>query len=381
MRLGILPKVDGYIIRQTVTIFLLCTVVLCFLVAVVDAFQQMDEFREYAKSNDVDVFTLLGSIGLYYICLTSQYLLQHMVPFVLLISGAIVASQMSSNREFTALRASGVPLQRVLLPIPLVALTIGLGVFLVRDHVLPMLAREANVIATKIRPRKSQPITIVIHKTDEQHPGEDVMETLNIGHFDAENRIAHAFRLERQKLNKIHSANAVDMTSYDVFSAGEAKLTNAFWMLSDHPSHVRKGRYHLRRTDLVDPISTTVTSAMLEQQAIGPAVMTAADLEAMSYDLDKQIELARRRAAPFAGALVLLVGLPLVVRRELSAQGSVGLVMGVILALLVCSGFYVFQEFCTGLAMSEWLWPNVAVWIPNLFFGVWGGIWFRRANI
>ena len=378
MRGGFLPKVDGYMVRQTLAVFAFCTVVLCFLVAVVDAFQQMDDFREFARREQMDTLMVLAKIGIYYFCLTGQYFLQFMVPFVLLLAGAIVASQMSASREFTALRASGVPLQRVLLPIPVVALLIGTAVFLTRDEVLPMLARGANGVASEVRPRKSRPVTVVLSNRDR-----GIVETLTLGHFEpkdgaAERGRATHFRLERQKAADIQ-AGQMDM--YEVFTAPEATLHDGYWVLGVGAQHRTQGQWVQPVSDKVDPIPTTVTSAILEQQTIGLSVMTSVDLKALSADLDKQVELARRRAAPLAGMVILLVGLPLVVRRELGTQRMAGLVLGVILALLVCVLFYVFQEFCAGLAMSEWIWPIVGAWLPVAIFGVWGYAWFRTVRI
>ncbi|MFH0910881.1 MAG: LptF/LptG family permease [Planctomycetota bacterium] len=374
MRLYRLPKVDGYVARAAAGMLLSSAVSLCFLLAVVHAFQRMDEFRGFARESG---FSLLATVWLvikYYLCLTPQYFIEYMVPLVSVLAGVLVVSSLSAHREFTALRASGVPLRRVVAPTLATVLLLGVGIFLARDAVLPGLAREAHAISLLLDPQGSgQEVTLVL----EDERGRTI-RTYMMGHFDSDKEMAHNFRLEIRDVRAVAEGRA---NEYELFTDRDPTLGDRVWRQGYDPAHYRRGAGGLASLPRID-IPTRVTPAMLEQEALGPAVMTSTELAALSTDTGLQAELAQRRAAPVAGTVILLVGLALVLRRERTDPGSsVGRVMNVIYAILVCAAYYLVQHLFLGLAESARLGPNLAAWMPNALFGAWGGYHFWKLDL
>lgn len=373
MHIKLLPKVDTYVTKSVLFFFVLCTFMSCFLVAIVDATQRMDEFLEFSQRENYGFLATTYLVTKYYLCLTPQYFIQYLVPFTSMLAGVCVVSVMSSHREFTALRASGIPLQRVLAPVIISVFLFGLSVFIIRDSVLPSLAREANAVSLMVKPRGGKPVTIVI-KDDEKK----TIETYMMGNFDSKRHIAYNFRLEIRKLEDIRSGRT---NIYEVYTDNDAKLVDNEWRMGMHPRHLLKGYYEERELP-VENIPTTITPAMLEQQTLGFAVMTANDLAAFPDDIDKQIELAQRRMAPFAGVIIMLMGISFILRREREDPGSrVGRVKSIVFAILICAVYYIVQGIFMGAAEGETLGPNSSAWLPNLAFGAWGVYTFRHVNL
>jgi lipopolysaccharide export LptBFGC system permease protein LptF len=370
-RFYLLPKVDLYVVRLVLGMMAMGAVAICLLVAVVDAFQRMDEFVEFARREEYGALATTWLVVQYYVCLTPQYFLLYMVPFVSMLAGVSVVAVMSSHREFTALRASGVPLQRVLLPVVLTVLAIGAGVFLTRDAFLPSLARWANAVSLKLRPRGGRAVTVVLRRDGE-------VATYCMGHFDPVRRVAHNFRLEVRDWQDWRAGRT---GRFDLHVAADAQLAGGVWHLGTDARHLRVGPGGQPSLPVED-IPTRVTPAMLEQATLGLSVMTSDDLQALSADITKVVELARRRAAPLAGVSVLLVGMSLLLLRERSNPGSqVGRVKSIIYAILVTAAYYGLQGVCLNLAEAQHLGPNLAAWIPNLAFGSVGGYTFWKVNL
>ncbi|MHC4870900.1 MAG: LptF/LptG family permease [Planctomycetota bacterium] len=373
MQIKFLPKVDTYVTKSVLFFFVLCTLTSCFLVAIVDATQRVDDFVNFAKRENYGVLATTYLLAKYYLCLTPQYFIQYLVPFTSMLAGVSVISVMSSHREFTALRASGIPLQRVLAPIIISVFLFGFLVFIIRDTVLPSLAREANAVSLMVKPRGGKPVTIVI-KDDKKK----TIETYMMGHFDSNRQIAYNFRLEVRKLDDIKKGKT---NIYEVFTDDDAKLVGSEWKMGMHPRHSMKGHYEEKLLPNIN-IATSITPAMLEQQTLGFAVMTANDLAAFPDDIDKQIELAQRRAAPFAGLIIMLIGISFILKRERENPGSrVGRVKSIIFAIFICVGYYITQGISTSMAESESIGPNTAAWLSNLSFGSWGVYSFRHVNL
>ncbi|GEM_PF-3090277 len=366
----LLPKMDWYVTRGMLSMFGLSAVGLCMLVAVVHAFQRMDEFRGFVEERGYSALAAVWLVTKYYLCLTPQYFIQFMVPFIAMLAGIIVVSSLSRHREFTAMRASGVPLRRILTPVLATALGIGVAVFLARDAVLPPLARQAHRIALLMESEgEGEPTTIVL-------PVGDQVRSYMMGHFDPSTRTAYNFRLEVRDREALAAGRA---SRYELYLDTDPVLGDGVWYAS-HPRNYRRGPGGLVKLDPAD-IPTRLTPAMLEQEVLGPVIMTAEDLRALSGDVAMQTELAQRRAAPLAGAVILLVGIGLVIRRERVDPGSaVGRVTSVVFALVVCGGYYVVQYAFLELALTEAVGPNLAAWTPNVLFGAWGGYSFWRLD-
>ncbi len=368
-----LPKVDTYVIKSILFYFVMCTLTSCFLVAVVDATQRMDDFIDFAKRENYGTLATSYLLAKYYFCLTPQYFIQYLIPFTSMLAGISAVTVMSSHREFTALRASGIPMQRVIAPIVISVFLFGFTVFIIRDSVLPALAREANAVSLMVKPRGGKPVTIVI-----RNDKEGTRKTYMMGHFDSDKKIAYNFRLEIRKLKDIKDGKT---NIYEVYSDEDAKLVNGEWRLGMHPKHLMKGFYETKELPIKN-IPTSITPAMLEQQTLGFAVMTANDLAAFPDDVAKQIELAQHRSAPFAGVIIMLIGVSFILRREREDPGSrVGRVKSIIYSIAICIAYYIAQGLSLGLAEGETINANLAAWIPNLTFGAWGIYNIKHVNL
>jgi lipopolysaccharide export system permease protein len=373
MRLHLLPRVDWYVTRSVLGLMAMFAISVCFLVAVVDAFQRVDEFVEFSRETGYGTLATSALVVEYYLCLAPQYFLQYMVPFVSMLSGVSVVAMMAGHREFTALRASGVPLQRVLLPALVSVLVVGAVFYAARDAVLPALARRAYRNGALLEGRAGEAVTRVLRV-------DDAVYTYAMGRFDPTERTATDFRMDLRSWTDIQAGRT---SVYEYYTAPQATLADGHWVLGSGAQHFLQSRFRQETRPVPgERLATRVTPAMLEEEMLGAVVLTSSDLIRLSENRSRRVELARRRATALTGLVVLLVGISILLKREQENPGSrVGRVKSIIYAILICAGYYLVMGLCLSLAEDGMLHPTVGAWIPNLAFGGWGAFRYWKVNL
>jgi lipopolysaccharide export system permease protein len=87
-----------------------------------------------------------------------------------------------------------------------------------------------------------------------------------------------------------------------------------------------------------------------------------------------EVEKYSRTAFPFASFILTLIGVALSSRK---VRGGTGLHLGI--GLLIAFSFILFMRFSTTFAEGGLLSPLVAVWIPNLLYGILAFFMMRAA--
>jgi lipopolysaccharide export LptBFGC system permease protein LptF len=87
------------------------------------------------------------------------------------------------------------------------------------------------------------------------------------------------------------------------------------------------------------------------------------------------VQLARRWSYPASCLVLLLLGLPFMLRGDKSAAA-----LGVIISIAVCALFFIATAFCEDVAAKPWgPPPALGAWLPNILFGVPGTLAFARS--
>ncbi len=87
-----------------------------------------------------------------------------------------------------------------------------------------------------------------------------------------------------------------------------------------------------------------------------------------------EIEYYKRQAAPFAAFVLTLIGVSLASRKT---RGGMGLHIGVGLALSFI--YILFLTISSTFAVNGNMNPILAVWLPNIVFGIIGAVLYRKA--
>jgi len=289
-----------------------------------------------------------------YILLKTPFMITEFMPVILLISASIYISEISHHQELAALRAAGLGVSKLLLPLLSLGLLAALFNFAVGEWVTPTTNQRVGVIE-KVH---------INHMTGAKQG----VQWLKDG------RIFYRLTpLTKQRYAMLLIETDERGGWIRRLDAAKAQYKNGEWHLSDvyisTPSSVEgmvlehKRRFKFASStgpDTADPPS--------------PKLMRFMELASYASNLEKagltstdfRLTLHQKLAAPMACMIMVLlaVALSMNMGSRISAT-SRGLIAAITLGLL----FYVLGNAGSLLASGDKLPPAYAAWLPDLVFG------------
>jgi LPS export ABC transporter permease LptG/LPS export ABC transporter permease LptF len=318
---------------------------------------------------------------LYLFLLVLPQSLPFTIPLGVLIATLITLSRMSTDGEIIAMRAAGVPSQRVVPPIlffGFVALCIAAAASL---WLTPWAIRERyrvenqlieGGLTSDVQPRvfEEQFPNTILYVTDVATGLTGRWKRVFLADITpTDTRSADA--AERGDGPKITLASEAVVVADPALNRLQLSLRNG----STYEAGKEIADYHItafpegdQALEARKPAEVRATQPTVEmdtlplyRQAYHDATLTP------TAKLDARIELHQRLALPFACVLMALVGVPLGITRKRAGK-STAVVMTVVLAFV----YYMARISFISLARQGSLTPEAAMWLPNFIFAVCG---------
>ena len=346
---------DRYLLREYLRAFL---VGLLFFIALIIVVRLLD--YDLKKFEDDISYTTAVKIVLY----QAPRRIMEMVPVAGFVAVFFTLGRMVRRNEFTAMKAGGISVYRLLAPILIVTLIIC-GLFAVfYNRVASPAFHEAHLLQNKVRPRRGR----------------------NIVFKGKDNRIFYSQRiaLDAKKINQLtiyeyDPENRLDRITF----AKAATWTPTEWELTDgFIRHFEKGvevDYETFDTHVIERHEDPARFIGSEKD---PRAMTIKELqeqiaykrEAGQISRKEQVKLHHKTAYPFAAVVVVMLGAPIAIR-----FGRAGFFAGLVIAFFL-SFIYWALSFATleGLSENGKLHPFLACWGANILYAVVGSIMIWR---
>ena len=138
---------DRYVLREFLKVLAMVLISVIALFVIVD----YNEIAKDIRENRIGLPTILT----YYRFQIFQ-VVDWTLPISVLVATLVTFGMLSKNNEVTAMKANGVSLFRVSLPILAVAAIVGLLAYFVRDFVLPYSTRRVNEVRRKIEGKETR---------------------------------------------------------------------------------------------------------------------------------------------------------------------------------------------------------------------------------
>jgi lipopolysaccharide export system permease protein len=298
---------------------------------------------------------------------------------VMLMSAILLFVGLSRSNELTALKAGGVSLYRVSLPILVLAMLISLSSLGFQEYVMPWMNRRAvEIDETKIKRRTMPELR---KRTEIWYRGrEDGV---------AESRIYHIGLLDpasRQMSNVTVLSLSPDFTMRRRWDAKDM-----VWMEGDETWRLSNGvRREFRsgqpdRAEVFQDQSVKLPERYQDfaQVPRAPDVMSYRELRDYidrlrdaGHQVAKYIvDLQSKVSFPLAHPIMVLVGIPFALT---SPRG--GRVIGIALCLALGLGYFIVHSAALALARAEILPPVIAAWAANALFATLGFFLYLRAR-
>ena len=364
------PRIlDEYVVREFVFMFLL---VLSAFVLLMIIFTFFDLIGDIIR-NHISLVT----VGDYLVNLTPSMLYQ-IAPLAVLIAALVVLGVLNRNSEIVAMKATGISLYRLVIPIISIAAILSISLFLFDQYYLPQANRRQESLRNVIKgrppqtylhpeqkwifgqPRLGEPARIFYYQFFDPNRNEfanlSVFE-FNPSTFALTRRIfagravwdgdRDAWKFENGWVRDIDSANVTDYRTY---------LSTAFAEVHEPPDYFEKE----------DLQSQEMNFAQLEKYV--------RDLQQSGFDTMRlRVALWHKLAYPLVAVVMVVLAIPFAL-----SMGRRGSLSGIAVAIGVALAFWVVDGLFGAMGYVNYLPAAMAAWSSDILFGLVGGYLLLR---
>ena len=394
-------RLDRHVMGEFLKILLLGLFSLTAIFVLVHLMDHIDIYLDQGAS--------WPSIGKYYL-LQTPYNLILTLPMAMLIATILSIGDFGRHGELTAMKASGISLYRIVLPLVVFALLLSLGVLALGETLVPRLNERVNAVYDEEilgeEPRREDYRGNFVYQNEdgytyivrslfvEEGLAADTASALGA----SPGREEAADSLPRTAALPLIEASAEQVEVQRRLEDGTFLRINApqmVWESSDGRWVLRSGELRLfpsdagermytftllRSPDLSDPPG----ELLAEEKA--PEEMGYVDLkryirrrsELGADTLEERVDLQMKLSYPFANFIIVLFGVALVGSAAHASRqsGTVGFGLALFLTLV----FWGFLRVGQGIGYGGGLPPVWAAWLANGVFGVVGAVLLARAR-
>jgi LPS export ABC transporter permease LptF/LPS export ABC transporter permease LptG len=357
---------DVYIIQGWVFYFFILLVTFTGIYIIFDFFQLLgDMVRNHASA---------GVVLEYYRFLLPQ-VIYLMLPLSILVATLVNFGLLTKSNQITAIKAAGVSLYRISVPVLLVAIVLSIGMFFLSDDFLPETNQQQDALRNQIKGKPPRTFyrperQWIFGQSDRIYnyrffdPDKNVFADLTCFEFDPQ-----SFHLTR----RIYAARAF----------WEPPIRG--WVLENGWVRDLQGP----RVDKYLPFSVATFTEMTEEPAYfkkevrTSEQMSALELRRYISDLSQSgfdvvrlsVQFYRKFSYPLIAFVVTLIGIPFSF-----TTGSKGALSGVALSIGIAILYWSISSLFEAMGNLSQLPPVVAAWSPDVLFGLAGSYLLLRVK-
>lgn len=289
------------------------------------------------------------------------------VPISVLAGTLIAFGRLSSDNEITAMRASGISLYKLVLPLVMLGLVISLISYELNDWIFPRLRFETRKLVVQIGSKNPtayleagtfikafKGYIVFIY-------GIDKNRLTNIRIYQPqEGRPTRTIIAQKGEIDYIEEKDAVRLKLMNgTVDEPNPKDPNNFYKLNFKTYYMmldlREGRdlnFDKKKSDMsIDELNQEIKK--LEAEGVNTSPLL--------------IEIHKKISYSFSSLIFILIGVPLAL---LTRRGERSI--GFVLSVFVIAVYYLLQSGGEALAIKGILFPALGIWLPNIIFGAVG---------
>jgi len=296
------------------------------------------------------------------------------LPMACLLSTLLTFGRLSASNEMVALNASGVSFQRILKPVLIASLCVGVLSLLLNETLVPLSNRAAeNLMKFEIAREKPSLLKERVFLRDESNgqlkrviyisrlmPREGAMRDILIQEF-TDGRLSRITTAEKGSW----SNNKWTLEKGEVFQVDEKGTVELLYRFSSQQ------------------IELDLTPREVSRATRNPGEMGMFELIDHIRLVSKQgvnvqplwVTLHLRIAVPLASIVLAIIGSAFGVTPQRRGTG-----FGFGLSILIVFAYYVVMSFSKSFGQSGHISPMLAAWIPNIMFSIFGIFLVRRVS-
>tara|TARA_B100001059_G_scaffold67192_2_gene63933 strand:- start:263 stop:1339 length:1077 start_codon:yes stop_codon:yes gene_type:complete len=347
-----LNKIDKYILKKFISTYILIQLLFVPIAIVVNLADNIDKLLE----KQVPLVEILDH---YYNF--SIYFSSSLLPLFLFLAITWFTSKLSSNSEIIALYSSGVSLKRILKPYMVGSLIIALISLLAGMFIVPESTKKYNDFSYKYLKGNKKAVNNknIFRKINES-------EYIFLTQFNQKNNVGTNFTLENfsdEKLNFKISSTSIrfipDLEKYRLNNYTKRTITDSIDIIQNKRTFDTIFSFSV---DDLTPLNYVAESLNYDE------LINFIEIEKSrgSTNIERYLVVKYKKwSIPFSIFILTLIGFSVSAEKRRGGTG-VNLAFGIGVAMI-----YVFFDKIFGvLAQQSDLSPILAVWLPNIFFGL-----------
>lgn len=358
---------DKYLIKEFLKTFVVMFLASSVLFIVIDIIDQLSKMLKHGAT--------LNQAALYYV-LRLPYLLTLTSPVIMLLTGLFLMNNLAKYNESIAIRAAGISIKRMLLPLIIIGVIVSGVIGWFGDYVLPK-AEERRQILYQVEIKKGELRDKMLRTKIFFQEGDDTHNYVAFfnGHTE-----------EMKVIDKTIVAD--DFTSITSRSeATSAKWDNDEWKYNQlYKREFSQGKLENYQYDK-EYEGKVMRVTPLEFIRSGKPTMSMNYRELSDYIerlkklndnySEELVDLYMKISFPFANLIILFFSFPIVSSSTRSKNHGYIFMLG----LMVCFIFLITLQITRSLGYSEVISPFVAAWSPNILFALVGLYFLHKAEV
>lgn len=344
---------DRYIIKKFLITFFFAIFLLSAIAIVIDITEKIDDFIDNAaplKAIVIDYYlNFIPWIGLM------------LAPIFVFISVVYFTSRLTANTEIICMLNGGVSFYRLLVPYLFTAFLLTLLFGFYNHHLLPKSNKVKIEFEEKYASKKDQRTTGINYHFQ---IGKDTF--VYTQSFDIRANAGFKFSLEKIKYkNQMYKLSAENI---------QWDSTLQKWKVSNWNFRKNIGEFDEIGKGMDTIMSLPIRPSDYVRQNYDIETMTTVELNKFIVDqIQKgneniklfEVEKHRRTAIPFSTIILTLIAVAMTTKKVRNGMG-----LYIVAGMLLSGAYIIIQQFSTVFATKGNLDPLIAVWIPNIIFGV-----------
>ena len=359
-----LRRIDRYLMRHFLVSWAVCTIAIFGLFMVIEGLSRIDRFLKQDESLIIVLVRYFGAV-------IPIYFAQFLGPVLTLLAAMFAVTQLNKGNELVPLRLAGLSTGRILAPFFLIALLMAGGMVFLQEAVIPNLkdlirtATAYGKTKNSIRPEVlSDSFNKLIH-VKEYVPDQKRGTFPNI-------QVRHTTNLSLASLIQAEEIIWIEPEGGDPYwllTNGTIQRWDDSGKLERNPDATGEDVFlqHFReyklKTDM-QPVDLESSDREINYLSFGEL---RDQYKRRSHLTHLEVKLHQRFAFPLANFILLLLGIPFVMRGE-----NKSVIIGIAYAIGIAAGYLLATMICADLGNKELLPPILAAWLPVLFFGALG---------
>ncbi|MEQ8323258.1 MAG: LptF/LptG family permease [Vicingaceae bacterium] len=347
-----LKKIDRYIIRKFLGTFFFSLGLIIVIVIIFDITERLDDFIEKKAPIREIIFSYYVNFIPYFVNLFSA--------LFVFISVIIFTANMAAKTEIVAILSGGVSFYRMLLPYMLSAVILTALSFYLNNFVIPKANKKRLAFEEMYVKNPYRNVAQDIHR--QIAPGEFIY----FENFNNLSNVGFKFSLEKFQEGKLTYKLISDFIRWDT--------TTGRWNIHNYQVREFIGETEKLTTGSIKDTAFNFLPEDFGRRKESVEMFDYYELNAAIEDelfkgsekvVYYQFEKYKRLVFPFATIILTLIGVSIASRR---VRGGIGI--HIMFGFLISFSFIVFMEFSRTFAVNGGAPPLLAIWIPNILFGI-----------